>query len=57
MLSAASSGTRQLAEQAELSWIVTVRADGRPHLTPLVAVWSGDWDAKGSFGQTRHAFA
>jgi hypothetical protein len=34
--------TRQVLEQAELSWIVTVRADGRPHLTPLVAVWSGE---------------
>jgi general stress protein 26 len=31
--------TRRVLEQAELSWIVTVRADGRPHLTPLVAVW------------------
>jgi general stress protein 26 len=34
--------TRQVLEQAELSWIVTVRADSRPHLTPLVAVWSGE---------------
>jgi general stress protein 26 len=24
---------------AELFWISTVRADGRPHVTPLVAVW------------------
>jgi len=24
---------------AQLSWISTVRADGRPHVTPLVAVW------------------
>lgn len=24
---------------AELSWLTTVRADGRPHMTPLVAVW------------------
>ena len=31
--------TRQVLEQAQLSWICTVRADGRPHLTPLVAVW------------------
>ena len=23
-------------------WIATVRADGRPHLTPLVAVWLDD---------------
>jgi general stress protein 26 len=26
-------------ERAELFWITTVRADGRPHVTPLVAVW------------------
>jgi nitroimidazol reductase NimA-like FMN-containing flavoprotein (pyridoxamine 5'-phosphate oxidase superfamily) len=26
-------------EAAQLSWITTVRADGRPHVTPLVAVW------------------
>jgi len=26
-------------ETAELFWISTVRADGRPHVTPLVAVW------------------
>ena len=31
--------TRQVLEQAQLSWICTVRADGRPHLTQLVAVW------------------
>src|SRR2546421_7912572 len=24
---------------AELFWIATVRADGRPHVTPLPAVW------------------
>jgi nitroimidazol reductase NimA-like FMN-containing flavoprotein (pyridoxamine 5'-phosphate oxidase superfamily) len=27
-------------ETAELFWISTVRADGRPHVTPLPAVWS-----------------
>jgi nitroimidazol reductase NimA-like FMN-containing flavoprotein (pyridoxamine 5'-phosphate oxidase superfamily) len=31
--------TRKLLETAELFWISTVRADGRPHVTPLVAVW------------------
>ena len=31
--------TRRVLEGAELFWISTVRADGRPHLTPLVAVW------------------
>ena len=31
--------TQRILEQAELFWISTVRADGRPHVTPLVAVW------------------
>ena len=31
--------TRAVLEQAQLSWVTTVRADGRPHATPLVAVW------------------
>ena len=34
--------TRRVLEQAELFWITTVRADGRPHVTPLVAVWLDD---------------
>ncbi len=32
--------TRTVLEQAQLFWLSTVRADGRPHVTPLVAVWS-----------------
>jgi nitroimidazol reductase NimA-like FMN-containing flavoprotein (pyridoxamine 5'-phosphate oxidase superfamily) len=31
--------TRRILETAQLFWISTVRADGRPHVTPLVAVW------------------
>ena len=31
--------TRRVLETAELFWITTVRADGRPHVTPVVAVW------------------
>jgi general stress protein 26 len=31
--------TQRALEEAELFWITTVRADGRPHVTPLVAVW------------------
>jgi general stress protein 26 len=34
--------TRRALETAQLFWIVTVRPDGRPHLTPLVAVWLDD---------------
>jgi nitroimidazol reductase NimA-like FMN-containing flavoprotein (pyridoxamine 5'-phosphate oxidase superfamily) len=29
--------TRRVLEEAELFWISTVRADGRPHVTPVVA--------------------
>jgi nitroimidazol reductase NimA-like FMN-containing flavoprotein (pyridoxamine 5'-phosphate oxidase superfamily) len=32
--------TRQVLEEAELFWVTTVRADGRPHMTPLPAVWA-----------------
>jgi nitroimidazol reductase NimA-like FMN-containing flavoprotein (pyridoxamine 5'-phosphate oxidase superfamily) len=31
--------TLELIQNAELFWISTVRADGRPHVTPVVAVW------------------
>lgn len=30
---------RAVLEAAQLSWVSTVRSDGRPHVTPLVAVW------------------
>jgi general stress protein 26 len=36
------SDTLRVLESAELFWICTVRSDGRPHLTPLVAVWLDD---------------
>ena len=34
--------TRRVLAEAELFWLTTVRADGRPHVTPLVAVWLDD---------------
>lgn len=36
--------------QAELFWISTVRPDGRPHVTPLIAVWHDDalWFSTGA---------
>lgn len=34
--------TLKALEQAELFWVTTVRSDGRPHTTPLVAVWSDE---------------
>jgi nitroimidazol reductase NimA-like FMN-containing flavoprotein (pyridoxamine 5'-phosphate oxidase superfamily) len=35
-----SEGLARL-EQSELFWLSTVRPDGRPHVTPLLAVWNG----------------
>ena len=32
--------TRRVLEEAELFWVSTVRADGRPHVTPVVAAWA-----------------
>lgn len=29
-------------QDAQLFWLATVRSDGRPHMTPLVAVWLDD---------------
>ena len=31
--------TRRVLDTADLFWLSTVRADGHPHVTPLVAVW------------------
>ena len=32
----------EVLESAELFWLTTVRPDGRPHVTPLVAAWLDD---------------
>jgi general stress protein 26 len=42
--------TRQVLEKAELFWVCTVRVDGRPHATPVVAVWAEDaiWFSTGA---------
>jgi general stress protein 26 len=34
--------TLRALEAAEIWWVTTVRRDGRPHTTPLVAVWVGN---------------
>src|SRR5437660_9581230 len=34
--------TLEAIKHAEIFWISTVRADGRPHVTPLVTVWLDD---------------
>ena len=33
--------TAEVLASAELWWLTTVRVDGRPHTTPLLAVWEG----------------
>lgn len=33
------SSAVEILETAEIFWLTTVRADGRPHVTPLIAVW------------------
>jgi hypothetical protein len=33
------AAARKQLEAAEISWLSTVRPDGRPHVTPLVSVW------------------
>jgi general stress protein 26 len=32
----------QHVTDADTFWLATVRPDGRPHVTPLIAVWHGD---------------
>lgn len=34
--------TRQALEEAGVCWLTTIRSNGRPHVTPVVAVWSDD---------------
>jgi hypothetical protein len=33
---------RKRLEESEVFWVSTVRPDGRPHVTPLIAVWLDD---------------
>lgn len=33
------SEAQRVLEVAEVFWLATVRADGRPHVTPVLAVW------------------
>jgi len=33
---------RRHIDEAEVFWLSTVRPDGRPHVTPLLAVWHDD---------------
>jgi general stress protein 26 len=48
--------TQKILETAELFWACTVRADGRPHVTPVVAVWAEDaiWFSTGRDEQKFH---
>lgn len=36
------ANARERLNNAELFWVTTVRRDGRPHITPLIAVWVDD---------------
>ena len=36
------SEARSHLEAAEVYWLSTVRPDGRPHVTPLLAIWQDD---------------
>ena len=36
------AAARQALRKAETFWVTTVRPDGRPHVTPLIAVWFED---------------
>ncbi|MGP4112176.1 pyridoxamine 5'-phosphate oxidase family protein [Streptomyces sp. 4N509B] len=44
---------------AELYWLTTVRADGRPHVTPLIGVWHEEalWFTTGGREQKAHNLA
>lgn len=41
----------EVLKRAETYWISTVRPDGRPHVTPLIALWHDDaiWFATGDY--------
>lgn len=44
-----------LLEEAQLYWLTTVRSDGRPHVTPLVGVWSdGQFAFCTGVGEQKH---
>jgi PPOX class probable F420-dependent enzyme len=42
--------TLRALREAELFWVSTVRTDGRPHVTPVVAAWADDalWFSTGA---------
>src|SRR5215204_6148805 len=45
----------RVLEQAQLYWLTTVRSDGRPHVTPLVGVWSdGQFAFCTGVGEQKH---
>jgi hypothetical protein len=52
-IAATWNSTRAVLESAELFWVVTVQADGRPHATPVTAAWAEGavWFSTGAEGQ------
>jgi hypothetical protein len=53
------SAGRELVLAADTFWLSTVRRDGRPHVTPLIAVWHDDalWFATGPEERKAHNLA
>jgi general stress protein 26 len=44
-----------LLDDAQLYWLTTVRSDGRPHVTPLVGIWSdGQFAFCTGVGEQKH---
>jgi hypothetical protein len=50
---------REVVCGADTFWLSTVRPDGRPHVTPLIAVWHGEalWFATGPDERKAHNLA
>lgn len=49
------SEARSRLDEAEIFWLSTVRPDGRPHVTPVAAVWIDDAIAFGTGPSERKA--
>lgn len=49
--------TRRVLETAEVFWLSTVRADGRPHVTPVTSAWLDGtlYFLTGALGRTQKA--
>ena len=41
-VAAAWTDVAEVLDRSEMFWLSTIRADGRPHVSPLPAIWHGD---------------